>query len=187
MAGDIAAGNTYVVYYDGINFVLMSLAGGGGGGGDTRDYIYIVDSKASATDGGTFLTAAWRTRDLNTEKSDPGGHASVAANQITLAAGTYEIFCSAPAFNVNRHVLRLRNITDGTTDLTGQNAFASAGNSEQSYAFLHGRIVIAAQKTFELQHQCQTTVNDVGFGNDIGSDFAIDEEIYAIFQAYRVS
>mgnify|MGYP007000107383 len=44
-----------------------------GGFGKFSSYAIIADVKASNGNGGTFTTGDWRTRDLNTEISDPDG------------------------------------------------------------------------------------------------------------------
>src|SRR3990172_5694485 len=67
------------------------------------DYVLVTDEKAQGTNGGTFTTGAWRTRDLNSEKSDVNGLATVASNQVTLAAGTWLFRCIAPACAVEAH------------------------------------------------------------------------------------
>ena len=46
-------------------------------------YAIIADVKASNADGGTFTSGAWRTRDLNTEITDPDGIVSIYSNQFT--------------------------------------------------------------------------------------------------------
>lgn len=146
------------------------------------DYIKITDTKAASTDGGTFTFGAWRTRVLNTEDNDAGGHASISSNQITLEAGTYYVLVSAPAFAVNAHHLRLRNITDSTTDLNGTSENASASVT-QSRSFIMGQITIAASKTFEVQQQCQTTKSGNGLG--VGNPDALS--IFTVFEAWKLS
>ena len=56
-----------------------------------HDYVKVSDVKAYDVAGGTFTQDAWRTRDINTEDSDPSNICSIGSNQITLEAGTYEI------------------------------------------------------------------------------------------------
>lgn len=146
-------------------------------------YILIQDQKAANTNGGTFTSGDWRTRDLNTEVIDPGGHASLSANQITLAAGTYLLRASAPANWVVNHKTRWQNITDGTTTLEGTSeAVSSASSANQTRSFVIGRFTIAASKTFELQHQCSTTRATDGFGE--ASNFGT--EIYSIVELWRI-
>lgn len=146
-------------------------------------YICVADEKSQNTGGGTFTSGAWQTRDLNTEKSDAGGHASVASNQVTLAAGTYVVKVSAPAFHVDRHQLRLRNITDGATTLTGSSAYARAADLAETHSFIAGRFTIAATKVFEVQHRCQTTMATTGFGLECN----FTTEVYTILELWKVA
>lgn len=129
-----------------------------------RGTIILEDQKSSGTAGGTFTSGAWRTRTLNTEVTDTGGMCSLASNQFTLDAGTYEIEASAPAGAVNRHQIRLQNITDTTTDGTGTSEFNAAASAIQTRSHLRVRITIASAKAFEIQHQCETTSATNGFG-----------------------
>lgn len=143
--------------------------GAAGPTGSSMDVAILSDVKAVSTVGGTFTAGAWRTRTLNTEV-DAGAIVSLAANQFTLGAGTYLIQASAPAYWVNSHQLRIRNITDGTTDILGGHAYspqADDADPPDSRAFLSGAIVIGGAKVFELQHQCSdTSPDDMGFGID---------------------
>ena len=92
----------------------------------TRNELFHVrDEKASNVDGGTFTSGAYRTRDLNTTKANDIEGASISANQIILPAGTYYMEASAPAFRVERHKTKLRNITDGSDTLIGTAEFST--------------------------------------------------------------
>jgi hypothetical protein len=156
---------------------------GGGGGGGTVDYVHIRDEKAQNTSGGTFSAGSWVTRDLNTEVTDTGGHASIASNQITLAAGTWYIQVRAPAFAVNRHQIRLRNITDSTTLLTGISSHAAQGNNVWNIAVLDGRFTIAAPKVIEVQHQCETGLATRGLG--VEGNFTT--EVYTVVELWKIA
>jgi hypothetical protein len=147
------------------------------------DSIVIRDEKAQNTHGGTFTSGAWQTRDLNVEAVDTGGHASLSANQITLAAGTYRLRASAPAFMVGSHQARWRNVSDGTTALVGTTEFADTGgtSSAQTRSVIVGRFSISASKTFALQHQCATTRSSDGFG--AAANFGT--EVYAEVELWR--
>ena len=148
-------------------------------GGGAEDYIFIRDEKSSGTQGGTFTSGAWRTRDLNVEVSDAGSHASIASNQITLAAGTYRFQAFAPGYAVNSHKLRLQNITDVTTIIMGNNTDSAAGTA--ALAQINGRFTIAASKVLELQHRCTATVATNGLGN---AD-SFGTEIYASIEFWK--
>lgn len=126
--------------------------------------IILQDQKTAGTAGGTFTSGAWRTRVLNTEVVDTGGDCTLAANQFTLAAGTYRVEATAAANQVNGSGMRIQNITDATTAVDGMSAYAQAGADNNIMAFLYGRFTIAVSKTFELQHICETTRATNGFG-----------------------
>lgn len=141
-------------------------------------YTLIRDEKSSTTNGGTFTSGAWRTRDLNTKPVDEIG-VTLSSNQFTLPAGTYDIVARAPAYFINTHKARLRNITDGTTvdEGTSEKSNDDSTFSETSQeSVIRTRFTINESKTFEIQHQCQTTGSTNGFG--IATTFSTDNEIY---------
>lgn len=142
-------------------------------------YILLKDEKASGTNGGTFDTGAWRTRDINTEEIDTGNNCSIASNQITLAAGTYECLIKCPAVSVFEHTTRLYNITDSSVGLEG------SVDSAHSNSFIIGRFIIAAQKTFEIQHYCHTSIGNIGFGKALA--IAGVNEVYTIAEFRKVA
>ena len=53
------------------------------------------DQKASGTAGGDFTSGAWQTRTLNTEVFNTITGSALAANQVTLPAGTYFLLGAA--------------------------------------------------------------------------------------------
>jgi hypothetical protein len=132
------------------------------GGGSTN--AVFTNAKASGTDDGTFTSGAWRTRDLNTTDVNNISGASLSSNQITLPAGTYQVFASAPAFKVNNHQTRWYNITDSAVVQLGQNAYAGSGSIMTTHSIVTAVFTIAASKVFELQHRCGSTVTTEGFG-----------------------
>ena len=144
-----------------------------GGGGAAEDHILIREEQSSGTPGGTFTDGVWQTRTLNAEIYDTGNHAWLSSNQITLAAGTYRAEAYAPAFKINRHKLKLRNITDATDIVIGLSAFSGASDTVHSNSVLNGRFTIASSKVIELQHRCLTTFATSGFG--VASDFGVIE------------
>ena len=145
-----------------------------------QNYLNIVDQKAQNTNGGSFTSGAWRTRDLNTVRTNQIG-ASLAANQITLPAGKYVCRWFAPAYSTSindRNQTRLQNITDATTVLYGS---ISRGASQQVSSG-GGYFEIASSKVFQLQHQTSNTRNNDGFG--LAGNFA--PEIYAQIEFLKV-
>jgi hypothetical protein len=152
---------------------------------DDLKYIEIHDEKASGSSGGTFTSGAWRTRTLNTFSANDGSIATLNTNQIFLQAGTYIVDASAPVMAVDLNQMRLYNITDDVTLLTGttENSFASLdGNSVITHAFLSGKITLPAPKVLELQHRCSSTCTNYGFGYP--SSMGI--EVYAVIKFWKV-
>lgn len=146
------------------------------------DYILIRDEKADGTAGGTFTSGSWQTRTLNTETVDTGTHAAVAANQITLQAGTYRFRATAPAYKVDTHRLRLQNITAGTTVATGPAMRAAAAGDDIMLATVEGRFTIAGATVFEVQHRSSATKATDGFG--LAATFGTNE-VFAQIELWR--
>ena len=146
-------------------------------------YAKITDTKASGLGGGAFTSGAWQTRTLNTKDSDDDLIVTLAANQFTLQAGKYRIRASAPAYEVGGHKIRLRNITDSSTEIIGSSAYFNFGLNVMTHSFLSGELTIASAKTFELQHHCQAT-DASGFGVDL--DGGGENAVYATIEIWRL-
>ena len=144
-------------------------------------YAVIADQKTSGTDGGTFTSGAWRTRDLNTEVTDVDNIVSISSNQFTLQAGTYLIKARATGYDCDRHQLRIRNITDASTVRFGISNFVNQTYNVFSTAVVVGRTTISGAKVFELQHQAQSTKTTFGLG--VASNFTT--EVFAEVEIYK--
>lgn len=157
------------------------------GGGEVQilsaPYVLLQDQKTQNTDGGTFTSGAWQTRTINTEVSDTGGVCSIASNQITLAAGTYEYEISAPGFLVNSHQAKLYNVTDAADVAFGTSEYSGTGSFATSRSVIKGRMTISASKVFEIRHRCGSTKATNGFGEK--SNVAV--EIYTIAEFRKVA
>lgn len=154
--------------------------GGGRGGGNTP--AIITDTKGTGSNGGTFTSGVWITRNLNTIQSDDAGFVSLAANAITLNPGTYTWDISAPGHAVGQHQIRLRNVTAGTTIANGTIATTSTFNI-QTASTLQASVTINAINTFEVQHRCTITKATDGLGK-AGS---IDSEVYTTVQILQAN
>lgn len=153
---------------------LIVVIGGG-------DYVCVRDVKPRNTAGGGATLGAWRTRTINHEQADAAGICAIAANRITLQAGTYRCLISAPAYKVNMHQARLQNITDPATLITGTSEIAHITDATVSRSFIAGRFTLAAANALEVQHQTNATQAANGFG--IAANFT--EEIYTIAEFWR--
>lgn len=78
--------------------------------------IHIIDQKPQNTDGGTPVAVSWNIRDLNFKAYDNLGFANITANRIRLDVGSgfkkFDYCAWAPVYRVERHRLRLWNVTD---------------------------------------------------------------------------
>jgi len=142
----------------------------------TCPIFHIREEKANDTNGGTFTSGSWIKRALNTIKTNEISGASLTSGQIILPAGTYFISARACGHHVNQHKIRLRNITDNSDSLIGENVYSYTTSSGNVWSQLRGRITIATQKTFQLQHRCATTCDNVGLGLSCAYDVV---EVYA--------
>ena len=120
--------------------------------------VHFQDQKANTTAPASIASGAWRTREINTEVTDTAGIASVASNQMTLPAGSYEVWASAPssaATSNNR--IRLRDTTGGVTLVQGTNG--SNPNANAITLSLHGFFTLTTSSALELQHYTSSTGN----------------------------
>ena len=137
------------------------IKGAGASASAGASYAVFADEKTSGTNGGTSTNGAFRTRDLNTTRVNGITGASLASNQITLPAGTYQIQAFAPSLESSSTQTRFYNITDSTVAIVGtSNYVANAGG----ITTLGGSVVITGTKVFELQHRTGNTIATNGFG-----------------------
>ena len=146
-------------------------------------YAIICDEKAQNAHAGTFTAGAWQTRDLNTEIADLDGIVSISSNQFTLGAGSYLIEASAPAFDCDRHQLRIYNATTSTVVQYGTNCHQDDTDSTQTIAPVVGRVTITGDTAFEIQHRCSLTKATHGLG--LANDFVGGVSIYTVVKIYK--
>jgi hypothetical protein len=143
----------------------------------------ITDSKASGTDGGTFTSGAWRTRDLNAIEDDPDSIVTLSSNQFTLGAGTYLIQWSAPAFDIGRHRTQLWDVT-GSTDLAkGTSEYVGTTDDSQTRSFGFDIVTLTASNAFEIQHRSDNSQSGNGFG--VASSMAAEK--YTMVTIFKLS
>jgi hypothetical protein len=150
-----------------------------------QDIAIFNETQASGTNGGTFTSGSYVKRTLNTTVVNNITGCSIASSVITLPAGTYSVFASAPAYRVAAHKIKLRNTTASTDIAIGASCFTDASDaSVVTHSVLQTRIVLSASTTIELQHRAGTTKADNGFGQP--STFG-DTEIYSQITIARIA
>lgn len=164
------------------NFVTFQKLNGSAIPSSNSQTVFIKNVQSSGVDGGTFSSGSWVTRVLNTVEN-PQTWASLASNQITLNAGTYEIEAEAVGVGVTNHQAQLYNISDSIVTLPGSSEFSSSTQASSTWSKISGNFTISSSKIFEIQHQCGTTNNTIGLG--YGSSFGIDN-IYTIVKITKI-
>lgn len=150
---------------------------------DTRGYILLRRELANNIDGGTFTSGSWQARLINTNVHDTKGlvlELDGTTGIFKIAAGKYRVRAEAPAFDVNRHRARLRNITDGgasygTSEFTGDNG--------QSSSVVIDEFELENDTQFILESRCQTTKATTGKGNASNFDTT---EIYEFVEFMEI-
>ena len=171
----VAGGGIQTSYNDAGNALTFTASFG-------SQLLHVQDQKAQNTAGGTFTSGAWRTRDLNTSLTNEITGASLAANQITLPAGTYYCDWSAPAQDngASTHQTRLQNITAATTLRIGQSCIN--GGSLTTFSRGGGRFTLGSSSVIELQHQISATQVTDGLG--VAANFTT--EVYSDIRIWKI-
>jgi len=147
--------------------------------------LLLVTQEESATvNGGTFTSGDWRTRTLNTIKTNKIVGATLISNQINLPAGIYYVEASGMARGVNDHMTRLQNITGASTLVIGTREFTPTPATATTTSNLSGEFTLSVSSSIELQHRCNNTRNSDGFG--LGSiDFG-QNNTYGVVKIWKV-
>lgn len=144
-----------------------------------KGYMLLADEKAQNTSGGSSI-AGVQTRALNTVRANTIPGASLAANQVTLPAGTYRIRGSAPSMGSDQTRAYLYNVTDAATAILGTSEHGSAGaEALTTRSFIDGRITIASQKTFDLRQFTDRAVSTFGLGGLVNNG---GNEVYSLLE-----
>ena len=148
-------------------------------------FLHVQDQKPSGTTGGDFTAGAWLTRTLNTVLTNTIAGASLAADQITLPAGTYRAEATAPAIRVNTHQARVQDTAGaGQTLLLGTNCFSgNGGDFSTNNSHVTGQFTLAATGVIELQHRSTATWNSYGLG--VGGNFGT--EVFSEVRIWKVA
>ena len=144
-------------------------------------YAIICDQKTAGTEGGTFTSGAWRTRDLNTEITDPDGIVSISTNQFTLAAGSYLIQWSAPCYEGNRHKTRLYDVTGTAVIQYGSSEMAYTA-ADETRGFGYARVTPSGSNAYIIEHQCESTKATNGLGLQAGFSVV---EMYTMVEIFK--
>lgn len=145
---------------------------------------FVKDAKSSATDGGTFTSGSFQTRDLNDLSGDTS-FISLASNQFTLQPGKYKINGKCPAFRVEQHKAKLVEDPSGTPAdaIIGTSEISTSTANTTNFSYIDGVIEITTATTYEVQHRCSNTVSTNGLGYAVG--YGVDE-IYTTIEITKI-
>jgi hypothetical protein len=156
------------------NVIIHKLTAGGTGGpdGNLGEVLHVRDEKAAGTDGGTFTTGSWQTRTINTVKTNNVAGSSLAANQITLAAGNYWVDIYVPAAGESidgpqpgGHKAKLRDVTNNVDLLIGVSGHIDRDDAKQYDSHIRGFFTLAGAADLEVWHRSSgATATGEGFG-----------------------
>ena len=149
--------------------------------GSSQQILIVQDEKTTGTDGGASTATTWETRVLNTVKTNTISGASLSSNQITLAAGTYDVLAFSPVQGIDEGHAVLYNTSDASYEIIGD-----AGDASSFYGYVYtvmGRFTIAAEKTFEIR-QYTTSINPIGLGSASSSG---QTEVYTQVRIEKVA
>lgn len=144
-------------------------------------YALLKDVKTTGTAGGAATGATWNTRDLNTKTEDESNITSITSNQFALQAGKYYIRGVAPGYAIQGISTRIRNITVGSTALSGDSGYT--GVAATTKQFVVGTVSIATSTNFELQMWAEVGQAS-GFGP--ASNLTGQPETYSVVEIWRL-
>ena len=146
--------------------------------------LHVRDEKPSTSEGGTFTSGAWRTRDLNTVVINTIPDASLTNNQVTLPAGTYDLYAIAPAYRVDGHKAVIYNVTTGENIAIGTPQYMNTSFHGVTWSTIIKRVTFTESTILELRHRAGTTQSSNGFGVNYNEGSV---SIYSILNIRRVS
>lgn len=147
----------------------------------TYAFIKVSNQQTSGTNGGSLNSGAWRVLTLNTKDTDTAAIATLASNQISLPSGTYLVDGFIPVYGAGTGLqVRLQNITDATTILSGTSVYMNAGGT--TIVPIKGLFTISGTKTIEFQAQIGSSVGTTAQGQSS----SLGTEIYAQLCFYKI-
>jgi len=134
-------------------------------------YARLVHELAQGSSWVTYSARSWQTVPLNTEESDDDSIVTLASNQFTLPAGTYDIEALISIYSTGTvdPVARLYNVTDSVEVGRGLNDKNQSNVAMKGFGSHRWFFTIAAGKTFRIEiypksaSTAQPTFNVSGF------------------------
>jgi len=153
----------------------------GGSPSGAQGLAIIQEEQAQGVAGGSFNNGLFRTRQLNNIVHDDIG-ISLVSSVVSIPAGDYYLQGVATACRVNAHQSRIQDITNSVTLGLGMTGRAATDLVENYLSTAFAFISVSAITQIELQHICQSSRANEGFG------FAgnLDTEVYSQLTIMKV-
>ena len=177
----IIAGRLHLIVFDGTNFRVFSSPTPAVNPTPAPDII-LQEQAPQNTGGGTFNSAAWEIRQLNTMVRNVVAGASLSTYVLTLPPGTYSAEWSAPTYSCGGNQTRLYNVTDSTVIAMGGSAFGVGSGSTSESAGI-AVFTITSTKAIRLEHFCLITQATNGFGYPANAG----TELYSWLNLYKIA
>lgn len=184
-AGDLVVGKMTDIRYDGTNFrivsnsTLVSTAMG---------RLVLSHELANGVDGGTATSGSEQTYpwDKVCQNTIAGASVSLATEEFTLPAGSYEGEFIATIYDVDAYMFRLYNVTDGVYEDASACVFLNgiAGDTTNN-GFGMGKIILnpTSAKTYKVVYRVQTTKTSTGLGFDNALFTSVEQFGYLAIRA----
>lgn len=131
----------------------------------TRPRIVVSEQQTASTAGGQATAGAFFTRVLNTKSVDSAGIATLASNELTIPAGSYDVDCMSPAYRVDGFTIRLFDVTGNSVLLVGTAQYSVSGaDTSTAWSFIKGRFTISVQSAIRVEMRVATTKATNGLG-----------------------
>ncbi len=120
-------------------------------------------TETSGTDGGDATKDSWLQLKYNTEKFDVLT-VTLSSNRLTLPAGTYWFDVSHVLYAIDEARLAIYNVTDASYEEYGITYRFNTTSPHSYLAHVEAKVIITAQKTFEIRYRTSTTKATNGLG-----------------------
>jgi len=152
-------------------------------GGLFSGYAVFEDQQPSGTDGGTFTSGAWRTRDLNTTVFNTDTtNIVLGTNQFTLKApGSYLVEWKATALEVGEHMSVLYDVTAPAYVEYGSSQDTQPTITITNASYGATRVTPSGSNVYEIRHRCYITEATHGFGRATSNSV----ESYCLVKIYK--
>lgn len=133
--------------------------------------MHVVEEIAASGSSGTATSGSYFTRTLNTVVTNTITGASLASNQITLPAGTYNIFAEVPSYRADGHIAKLRRVSATAADaVIGTTGYSGSGTSNaNSYSYIFGQFTVGTTGAYEVQQRVELTRASDGLGAPVST------------------